>query len=163
MFNNNLHRDYGEDNKILEQFVRLIKSLLDPIKRRVFLMIARGIVENVNDGEGVQFLQVSLLAGELRDELEHFGNYGFTSSPPVGSEAVVVFVGGNRDHGIVVGIDDRDTRIKSQAEGEVTIYDKQGQYIKFKEGNIIEIKGGIVKIEGSTSIELKSPSIDLIP
>ncbi|WP_431477838.1 phage baseplate assembly protein domain-containing protein [Massilia eburnea] len=56
-------------------------------------------------------------------------NTGFTSVPKPGAEGVVVFVGGNRDHGLVIAVEDRRFRLKGLASGEVAIYDDQGQKV----------------------------------
>jgi phage baseplate assembly protein V len=106
---------------------------------RVMNMIARGRLAAADDGEGMQFAQVSLLAGEAKARVERMQQYGFSSVPPVGSEALAVFVGGGRDHGVVVAIDNRASRIRGQATGEVSMYSDEGDYMVLKRGNTIEL------------------------
>jgi phage gp45-like len=79
--------------------VKAVQRLVAPLKRRVLLMVGRAVVERVYDDLKCQGLQVSLLNGEVRDKVEHFQPYGFTSHPPPGSEGVFLAVGGNRSHG----------------------------------------------------------------
>jgi phage gp45-like len=45
------------------------------------------------------------------------------------AEAMVLFLNGQRSHGVVLGIGDRRYRIKGTKEGEVAIYDDQKQQI----------------------------------
>lgn len=120
--------------------IRAINKLTAPIARRVNLMVARGVLALVNDALKIQSVQVELLSGEVRD-MERFQNYGFSSNPFAGAEAVAVFVGGNRDHGLVLAIDDRRYRVKNLLTGEVAIYDDLGHSIKLTRTGIV-IAGG---------------------
>lgn len=108
-----------------DQIARFVRKLVAPLERRVRVAIARGIVELVNDTTRCQTLQVSVRSDELRDDAEHFQQFGFTSHPPVGSEAVVLSVGGASDHPIVVAVEDRNTRPTDLAEGESAQYTAQ--------------------------------------
>jgi len=127
--------------------MKAVQRMMEPMRQRVLLMLGRAVLRLVNDAAGLQRLQVSLLAGETRDNVERFQQYGFTSHPLPGAEGVVLFLGGNRDHPIVLSIDDRRCRIQALQEGEVAIYtdeDKQdgGHRIHFKRNQEIEIKAG---------------------
>lgn len=97
--------------------------------RRVAMMVARGVLKRVTDTGRLQVLQLSLMADEAKDGVERFQEYGFTSYPKQGAEAVVLFAAGNRDHGLVIAVDDRRYRLKPLAQGEVALYDDQGQKI----------------------------------
>ena len=112
---------------------------LGPIIKRVRLMLGRGVIRLVLDNEGIQKMQVSLLKNEIRSALERFQEYGFTSNPKPGAEAAIMFLGGMRDHGIIVGVEDRRYRIKGLASGEVAIYTDEGDKIHLKRGNEIEV------------------------
>lgn len=118
-----------------------IQKMLAPLHRRVRLMVSRGTLSLVDDAPGVQKAQVKLLAGEVRDGLERVQQYGFSSVPPVGAEAVVLFVGGSRDHGVVIGTESRGQRVGGQEAGVVTVYDGAGHKIVLTP-NGIEIHGG---------------------
>lgn len=139
---------------------KLINSLLAPIRRRVRLMVSRAILSAVNDAGGIQAVQVKLLADEVRDSVERFQNYGMTSFPLPGAEGVMVCVSGNRDHGIVIAMDDRRYRIKGLQAGEVALYTDEDledhkHRIIFKRGGTIEAlaKNIIVKATQTARIE----------
>ena len=100
----------------------LVGKLLAPTQRRVRLMVARAIVELVDDSKKVQSMQVSIRSDELRDDVERFQEYGFSSVPKSGAEAIVVNVGGSSDHPVVIAVDDRRYRPKSLEEGESCLY-----------------------------------------
>ncbi len=129
---------------------------LAALKRRVMLMIGRGVVRLINDSGGIQLLQITLLSGETRDNVERFQDYGFTSHPHPGAEHLAGFIGGNRAHGIVIKVDDRRYRLKALARGEVALYDDQGQKVHLKRNgirvdsphNIYLNTDGVLRLEG---------------
>jgi phage baseplate assembly protein V len=107
----------------------IVRRMLDPIAQRVRLMVSRAVIKIVDDSLKCQGLQVSLLADEVRDDVERFQEYGFTSVPEAGAEAVFVSVGGNRAHGIVVATEDRRYRIKDLDPGDVCLYTREGERV----------------------------------
>lgn len=131
-----------------------LTRLLRPFSVRLANMIGRATVTSVDDARQVQDLQVELLEGEVRDEVERFGEYGFTSVPPKDSEAVVIFVGGRRDHGLAIGVEDRRYRLKNLQPGEVGVYDMTGTRIVLKANGDLEIvpSSGKAKLTGDLEI-----------
>lgn len=131
--------------------LRAIEKYTAPIWRRVLQTVARAVIKNSLDTGGVQKLQLLVLADELLDGVDRVQEYGFTSRPMTGAEAVMVCVGGNRDHPVVIAVDDRRYRIKALEEGEVAIYDDQDQKIVLKRGNKIEVTTpGEVEVNAQT-------------
>ena len=122
------------------------------LSNRVMMMFARGVVRGVTDSNGRQQLQVELLKDELRDDMEHMQNYGFTSHAK-GGDVAVAFIGGNREQGIVLAVDDRRYRISLEA-GEVAMYDDLG--------NKFELLRDMVKVTAVQHAEVVAPSIKLI-
>lgn len=118
-----------------------LARLLRPLATRLANVVARAVVSLVDDSKQVQEAQISVLDGETR-EVERFQNYGFTSVPLPGSEAVVVFVGGRRDHGLAIVVDDRRYRIKNLESGEVAVYTDEGDSIVIRRGGTIELNAG---------------------
>lgn len=116
--------------------IRAINKMTAPLARKVSLMVARGVLALVNDAAKMQGVQVTLLSGEVRD-MERFQNYGYTSQPHAGAEVAAVFVGGNRDHGLALAIDDRRYRLKGLQGGEVALYDDLGHIIKLSRTGIV--------------------------
>lgn len=127
------------------------------VANRMRMLIARAVVRLVNDAGGIQVLQVSALKGETRAQLERFQEYGFTSHPLPGAEAVVLFPGGDRAHGLVLAVDDRRYRLRALAPGEVALYTDEGDTIVFKRDRKIEItSGGEVTVSGATLVRIES-------
>jgi phage baseplate assembly protein V len=136
-------------------------SSLKSIRDRVMLTVARGVVRLVNDATKLQSAQVSLMAREVRDGIERFQNYGFTAKPHPGAEGVVVFVGGNRDHGLLIAVDDRRYRLTALEDGEVAIYTDEGDKIHLKRGNEIEVTTATLTVNASTLVQMTAPNIEL--
>lgn len=131
-----------------------IRAIVAPLHKRVMNMIARSVVTLIDDSTKMQLLQLSILDDETRAGLERFQNYGFTSVPKAGAEAVVAFVGGTRDHGLVIAVDDRRYRLRNLASGEVAMYDQTGSKFVFKSNGDAEItpSSGKVKVIGDLDV-----------
>lgn len=112
-------------------------KLLRPLHIRIANMVARAVVQLVNDGAQMQAIQLLVLAGETREGCERFQEYGFTSVPVAGAEAVVLFADGRRDHPLIVAVDDRRYRLKNLLSGEVAIYNNAGLSVLLKSSRIV--------------------------
>lgn len=122
-------------------------------------MLARGTVVLANAGKKMQSLQIRLTAGELKDGVEHFEPYGFTSNPLPGAEVLTAFLSGDRSHAVVVVASDRRYRISEVAPGEVVIFTDEGDKIHFKRGQVIDIETQTLNIKAGTSVNFDTPLI----
>ena len=129
--------------------------------RRVMNMICRGVLATTDDDNGMQLQQVSLLRDEAKTAVERFQNYGFSSNAPADSEVIVVFVGGGRDHGVVVGTDDRASRFTGLAAGEVAIYTNEGDSIVLRRDSIIEITTKTLIITAEEVVTIKADKLEI--
>jgi phage baseplate assembly protein V len=131
------------------------------VQRRVMNMVTRGVIAESNDEPGMQNVQVSLLFDEAKVAVERMQNYGFSGHAPRDSEVVVVFIGGGRDHGVIISTDSRDSRMTGLAEGEVAVYTDEGDSIVLKRDNTVEVttKKLIIKAEDEVTIETKQATI----
>jgi len=118
--------------------IEIFDKLIQPVKRKISAMVLRGVVHGMKEGK-LQFVQMSGLADETLDNLEYIEPYGFTSKPGPGAEAVALFIGGNRDHGIVLSVGDRRYRLAGLAADDVALYHKDGTKIVLKGGGKIQI------------------------
>lgn len=126
---------------------------LDRLKVRVQNMVSRAVLKLVDDAKKFQLMQIGALPGETRDDLEHIGTYGFTSNPKPGAEAVILSVGGRREHAVVIACDDRRYRLRNLASGEVALYTDEGDKMVFKRGGTIEVTAKTVfKIIGKLEV-----------
>lgn len=138
------------------------------LMRRCENMVARGVVWMADNAKTLQEVQVSLLNKEVR-VVERFQQYGFSSVPLSEAEGVIIFVGGLRDHGIVINVDDRRYRPTDDAEGEVRIYNHLGDYIRLKSDRTIEVVAGAnvdvtapdVVVHASNKVRIESPLVEM--
>lgn len=105
---------------------RAVAKLIAPLRRRVQLMIGRAVLKAIDDSKKVQSVQAALTADNIGDDIERYQEYGFTSVPFSGCEAVIVYVGGNMAHGIIVATDDRTKRPTGLTEGDTALYTDKG-------------------------------------
>jgi phage baseplate assembly protein V len=119
--------------------IAALAKMLRPIQTRVTNLVARAVVQLVDDGRKLQLVQLGVGPDETRAGVERFQEYGFTSVPLPGSEAVVLFVGGHRDHGLVVAVDDRRYRMKDLQPGDVALYNAAGAFVLLKADGSIEV------------------------
>ena len=117
--------------------IAMLTKLTEDMRGKIGGMIGRAILAAINDAGAIQTAQAQLMADEVQDDVERVQQYGFTSVPLPGAEAVIAFVGGNRDHGLIIAVDDRRYRLKGLVGGEVALYDDQGQKVHLTRGGIV--------------------------
>lgn len=131
-----------------------IKKITAPLQRRIMNMICKGVVKMIDDKRNFQQLQVSLLDGEVAT-LERWQEYGFTSNPSAGAESLAVFLGGSRDHGLIIKCDDRQYRLKLPDSGSVAVYDKAGNTI------ILNPSSGKITVNANFNVVVNALSVEL--
>lgn len=94
--------------------------------------------------------QLSARAGETISGAELLQQYGFTSRPKSGAEAVLVVKG---NMAFVLATDDRRYRLVVE-EGEVALYSDEGDKIHFKRGRNVDLVAG-------TKLSILSPATEL--
>jgi phage gp45-like len=114
-------------------------SLINRVIQRIEMMLVKALVERVVDSDEIQLVKISGLAGETMEGIERLQNYGLSSSPPAGeAEALVGFLNGNRDHGVVIVCDSGAYRVLNLKDGEVALYSKHGQTVLLTEDGDVE-------------------------
>jgi len=122
-------------------------------------MVGRAVVSVVNDALRMQGVQVQPLANNVR-EAERFQNYGLTSVPHTGAEALVLSVGGSSDHAVVVCVDDRRYRLTGLDDGEVALYDDLGQCVHLtRTGMVIKGAGLPITITDAPQVSMDVPLV----
>ena len=113
------------------------RAAIERLYRRVMFAVGRGRTTAVNDAGSVQKLQVVLGALETRDNTPRLAEFGFTSNPPPSSDAVVLFVGGDRSNGVVIATGNQQYRLVGLASGDVAIYDSRGASVWLTPAGIV--------------------------
>ena len=132
-------------------------------------LLGRGVVESVDDTPMMRTIQAEFLPGDVREGIEHFEPYGFTSRVKQGAEAIGAFFNGDRSHGVVLVTADRRFRLHVE-EGEVAVFDDQGQKVVLKrDGILVETPknltatvGGnaVATVSGTTTLKSGAVTID---
>lgn len=134
------------------------QGILERTARRVLLSLARALVTTVNDAGGVQMMQVKLNALETRDNTPRISEFGHASNPPVGSDAIVCFLGGDRSNGVVLGTVHQLSRPKGLAPGETMLYSQDGKsvYLTAGGGIVVDAKGQAVTVNNATTVTINA-------
>ena len=154
-------------------------SAITRLWRRTLLMIGVARVTIIDDSKAAQILQLRLGADETKDDTPRLAEYGFTSNPPEGSDAVVLFIAGERTNGVVIATNNQTVRMRNLATGEVAIHDDKGRYVLlradgiFVQGNNDPVTvettsdinatttGGAINLTAATTIKLQADFIHL--
>lgn len=122
-------------------------SLVKKIAQRLSRKVQRGIITLVYENEGIQWLQVKARDGYVY-EAPRIQEYGFTSVPHVGAQAVLLMI--DDSNAVVIAVDDGRHRPKDTPYGEVIVYDDEGTAVHIK-------RGGIIHCSAATKIDFETP------
>jgi phage baseplate assembly protein V len=149
---------------------------MDAVKRlwqRMLYVIGRGRITFVDDSGNVQLVQINFGSSaypQIVDAVPNLIIFGHTSNPPVGSDAGVAFIAGDRANGYVVGFNSQAFRLKNLKPGESATYDAQAKYIKLgldgitieaKSQNVVVQNAANVSITASGTVTIAAPNIAL--
>lgn len=130
------------------------------IPARVTGMVARCVVALADSARMLQSLQLRVTAGDVKDSVEHFEPYGYTSCPQPGAEGVVAFLGGDRSHGVALVIGDRRYRLQGLKPGEVALYTDEGDQLVFKRGRIVELTTKTFIVNAEEKVQFNTPLVE---
>ncbi|MCW4628289.1 MULTISPECIES: phage baseplate assembly protein V [Marinomonas] len=140
---------------------RLIDKALAPLRRRISQMLVRALVTSVNEGVKRQTLQVKMRADESADDIERFQNYGTSSNPPLGSEAILAALGGNLGQLVAIAVENKQYRPKGEM-GDVFLYHMEGHRVQLTKDGVINITANKVNLTASESVTIVSPETTII-
>lgn len=105
-------------------------------------------------GVQMQGLSGETVVGEL------FQHYGFSSAPQPGAEYLVIPVGGNSKHAVVVASEDGRYRLTLQ-DGEVSLYTDEGDYVHMKRGRVIEVVTDDLVFKVKNKVRFETPLVEM--
>ena len=134
---------------------------LPPLWRRMLNALSPGTVSAVDDSGPVQKHQINIAGRELHDGVPAVYIYGVSSNPPLGADALLVFLGGDRGSGVVVATNHQQVRHRGLVSGEVILHDNQGQSIYLSRSGItiqgaglpVTIDAPLVHLTGSLHVD----------
>ena len=141
--------------------MRDVQKLMAPMMRRLRLIADRAVVTMVTDSLQRQGLQLKVLADETADDVERFQNYGHTSVPPAGSEAIVLGIGGARAGLVAIAVEDKSVRPKDLEAGDNCLYHLEGHRIILRKDGLLELEAKTVIINASEKLTMISPDTEI--
>ena len=141
--------------------LRDVQKLIAPLWRRVRLIADRAIVTAVTDSFNRQGLQLKVLADEAASDVERFQNYGHTSVPPAGSEAIVLGIGGARAGLVAIAVEDKGVRPKDLEAGDNCLYHLEGHRLILRKDGLLELEAKTVIISASEKLTMMSPDTEI--
>ena len=139
-----------------------MKRAIEQLTRSLRLAVGRAVLTLVDDAQKMQAVQLEGLPGEVLDGVERMQDYGMSSHPPKGAEAILVALGGQRQHSVVIAAEDRRHRVTGLQEGEVCLYtmedDDDGAHrMTLKQGRILDIEVDELRITtGASSVVMNN-------
>lgn len=135
-------------------------AAIERLYRRVLLVVGRGRIKTGSDAGPVQQQQVRLGPFETFDNIPRISEYGFNSMPPADCDAIMIFVGGNRLDGVIIGTGHQSFRMRKLKAGEVSISDNLGQSVYLtQQGIVINGAGLPVRVINTPSVTLDTPLV----
>lgn len=111
--------------------------MIERILRKIAGLVNRSAITAVDGSKSMRTVQAELLAEDVRERVEHFEPYGFTSEPHIGAEGLMVSLDGDRDHTLAVIIADRRYRLRNLQAGEVALYDDLGRCVMLRRDEVL--------------------------
>lgn len=136
--------------------MRHIEKLLAPIKRRITGMVTRALVSGIVEDLQRQNIQVQIHSDESADNIERFQNYGMSSVPPTGSEAILAALGGNFGNLVALAVEDKKVRPKGEI-GDVFLYHLEDHQIRLTKDGKIVVRATDIIFEVANSLTIISP------
>lgn len=131
------------------------------LSQRVMSALARATISLVDDSGKVQLIQVVASAVQTIDKVPRFAEYGMTSNPPKNSEAIVLFVGGDRSNGVVIATGNAQYRVTGLASGEVCLHDNTGQKVYLSQaGMVLDGGGKPITLTNTPKVRAETPLME---
>lgn len=135
---------------------RYVEKLLAPVRRRVAGMVRRALVTSIVEDLQRQNLQVQISSDESCDNIERFQNYGLSSYPAAGSEAILAALGGNLGNLVAIAVEDKKVRPQGEL-GDVFLYHLEGHKVRLTQSGQIIVTATDVIFEAANSLTIISP------
>lgn len=130
-----------------------MRQALEALGARVRMLVGRGRITIGNDTGGVQQQQVQLADIETGDNRPRVAEFGFTSMPPEGSDAVVVFLAGDRSAGVIIGTNHQASRPRNLKPGETMVFSLDGKCVYLSDSGIrVDAKGQSVDVSNASVV-----------
>ena len=133
---------------------------INKVKRMVGGVVLRTLISAVDTTDGIAGVRIEMLGDETQEGVDLMQQYGYTSSPPAGSEGIAVFPGGKRNGGVIIATENGEFRLKNLKPGETALYTQWGDKLHFKEGRIVDFETETLNIKATKKVSIDSPAVE---
>lgn len=128
---------------------------LEALRLRLLLLLGRGRISLVDDGGPVQLVQVAMQGRSLHDQTPRLAEYGLSSNPPAGSDAVLVKLAGDHSQAVVIATGHQATRPTGLPAGATVLYDSQGSKVLLN-------ADGTLLVHAETTVTVSTPGASAV-
>ncbi len=118
----------------------------------------RATLSAIDTKKPIQFAQLKGVYTEKLQEAELMQHFGMTSSPPEGTQCIIVPLGGKSVHGAIIATENENFRIVVE-RGETCIYNQWGARITFKKEKNIEIECDNFILNAKNSVQINTQKL----
>lgn len=119
-------------------------------------MIRRARLLSVNDSGSQQLVDLMGVVGDKPKKVFRPQPHGFTSTPPVNSEGLILALGGRSNRPVYLDGGHKDHRPRDIAQGGCALYDANGKVLKFvKDETDFDAGGKPVTIRNATKVKIE--------
>ena len=129
-------------------------ALFERLVRRVQMMFGRARISYVDDSGPVQKVQVRVSALETSDNRLRLAEFGFSSNPPIDSDALFLGISGDRSAVAAIATNHQPSRPRGLLSGESMLYSQDGKsvYMTAAGGIVVEAKGQDVVVNDARNV-----------
>jgi phage gp45-like len=110
-------------------------------------VVRRAVALGFDDAKAQQFItRLRGMAGDEPENVYRLQGFGLSSVPPVGSEGLVIGLGGRSDRLLGLGFEHKDHRPVGSKPGTTVLYDDKGNIVFVKGANGIEVRAKAGKV-----------------
>jgi phage baseplate assembly protein V len=127
---------------------------MDRLFMRLRGLFGRGRVTLVDDSGVVQQMQVAMSGLNCADDRYRVAEFGFTSSPPIGSDVLTLHVAGDISAGAVFATNHQQSRPTGLQAGESMLYSEDGKqvYMTASGGIVVNANGQDVVVNNAADV-----------
>lgn len=139
----------------------MIRDVMRYVDRRFagLRLAFRARLSTLGKGAAVQLVQADALAGERLQAAELFQHFGFSSGPPPGTQLIVLPLGGNTAHSVIIATENGAYRVDVES-GEACIYSMWGDKVHLKRERI-EVETKVFHLKASEQVIFETPALTM--
>ena len=137
-----------------------VQSALDNLRRRMAMVVGRGVLEVLTADDGLMRAKIAGIADEVLEGREYVLDYGISTRPFPEAEALMLFLAGLRSNGVVVRLFDRRYTLALDY-GEVALHDDLGQVVHLTRSGVKITSPLDVTVEAGETLRLKGRDVQI--